>query len=249
VSVVIRAHNAAPWIDESIDSVVSQSMQPFQVVIVDDGSTDATRAIAERRAADLSNFRFIHRSPNRGAAATFNDGVQATSGSLIVVLDADDRLSPNYLEKVSDAIAQGGADFAYTETRLFGVDDGVWPARPFETAWLARENFVNVSAMFRREVFESTGGQRTDMQAFEDWEFWVHAADLGFRGAAVSDCWLDYRRHQHASRSTISRITSYRLHWRLHRLHPRVVRARDVVTPFVRHMANRARRNPSGRVS
>ena len=227
ISVVIPCHDYGRFLGEAFASVERQTRRADEVVVVDDGSTDETpeviRGLRERR----PDLVVLSRSPARGAAETFNDGVRASHGDLVVVLSADDRMSPRYLELLESALEDPSVDFAYCEARRFGAAEDVEPAPAFHPRRLARGNFVNGSAMFRRSLFELVGGFRPGL-TWEDWEFWVHAVEHGLRGLAVEGCWLEYRRHEGGSRDTMGPLGALRAHLQVHRLHPAVVRRRDI---------------------
>ena len=238
MSVVIPCHNYGRFLAEAVVSVRSQTRPADEIVVVDDGSTDDTSDVVRALEEGIPDFVTFSRSPARGAAATFNDGVRATTGDLVMVLSADDRLSPRYLELMEQAFADPAVGFAYCEARLFGAVTGVERAPSFDARELMRENFVNGSAMFRRSVFERAGGFRTDVSR-EDWEFWIHAVALGERGVPVEGCWLDYRRHDAGSRNTMSHRRSLSDHFRMRRLHPDVVRRSDLAVWFGRSVGHR----------
>src|SRR5262245_25793619 len=97
VSVVITCHNLGRYLDEAVDSVLAQSFQDFEIVVVDDGSTeDETRALL----ADYRRPRTrVIRIDNRGLPGARNEGIRHTTGPYLCALDADDRLAPTYFEK------------------------------------------------------------------------------------------------------------------------------------------------------
>jgi glycosyltransferase involved in cell wall biosynthesis len=235
---VIRSHQQGRFLAEAVGSARAQTRPPDEIVVVDDASTDETAdvlaALQEREPLVV-----VRHDLARGPAASFNAGVAASAGDLILALDADDALSPRYVELTEQAILDG-ADLAYGGVERFGATTSFEPARPFDGDELGVENFLHVSTMFRRPIFDATGGFRPDMDslALEDWEFWVNAVEAGARGQAVDGCWLRYRRHAEGSRDTASQAVVARAHLRIHRLHPGVVTWRHLA----RWLARRARR-------
>jgi glycosyltransferase involved in cell wall biosynthesis len=236
-SVVIPCHNYGRFLEEAVASVDSQTRAPDEVVIIDDGSTDCTAGVLaalERRPRNY-DLVVVSRSPACGAAATFNDGVRASRGEFVVILSADDRLSPAYLERCAAILRRDPSlGFAYAPARLFGAVERSENVPAFDAHELARENFVNGTAMFRRSLFDIVGGFRRDLRAWEDWEFWLSAVAKGWRGARAEGCWLEYRRHSHASRNTMSSWQALLLHTSLRRLHPNVVGWSDVAVRLFR---------------
>ena len=97
VSVIVPCHNYGRFLGETIASLDAQTRQPDEVLIIDDGSDDESPQVIEETLANHPGIRSISRRPAQGAIRTFNDGVKATSGDLIVILSADDRASPSYL--------------------------------------------------------------------------------------------------------------------------------------------------------
>lgn len=213
--------------------------------MVDDGSTDETADVIAALQEQGPLVVVRHRTP-LGPARSFNDGVAASSGNLVIPLDADDALSPTYLEMTAHAIA-AGADLAYGGVHRFGAETKTTNAPPFDARELGVENFLPVATLFRREIFDATGGFRPDLDdlGLEDWEFWVHAVKLGACGQAVNGCWHLYRRHASGSRNTMRRSTVLRIHLHVHRLHPSVVGRRQLACwmarSFCRNLPVRSR--------
>ncbi len=239
VSVVVRCHQQGRFLAEAVESARSQSRPPEEIVVVDDGSTDET-AVVLSALQEHGPVTVVRHPVPQGPAASFNAGVRASSGAVILALDADDALSPRYLELTERAIL-GGADLAYGGTERFGSERSFTVARPFDAEELGVESFLHVSTIFRRLMFDATGGFRSDFDdlGLEDWEFWVNAVDHGASGQAVDGCWLRYRRHPDGSRNTLRHSTALRAHLRVHRLHPRIVTWRHLA----RWAARSVRRN------
>ena len=95
VSVIIPAYNQARFLGEAIKSVLSQTYHNFEIIVVDDGSTDDTPLVASQFAGRINYFR----QENQGLASSRNTGIRNSSGHFIALLDSDDQWLPNYLEK------------------------------------------------------------------------------------------------------------------------------------------------------
>ena len=244
VSVVVRCHNYGRFLGEALDSLTRQRRPVDEIVVVDDGSTDETSQVLERFRERRPDVVVVTRHPARGPARSFNDGVARSSGDLVLALDADDRIPPDYVEKLAAALADPEVDFAYGGERVFGTERAERRPKPFDRDDLMVESFVNVSSMFRRWIFDATGGFRPDFDrlGLEDWEFWVHAVERGAAGRAVEGCWLEYRRHERGSRNTMRRGRVLRAHLRVWRLHPRTVKPRHLLRWMARSAARTMRR-------
>lgn len=135
VSVVIPVYNGEKRIEVCIRSVFAQKMENIEIIVVNDGSTDQTGAILERLAAEDPRMKVIHRA-NGGASAARNTGLDASTGTYIRFVDADDRLMENGIQPMVDAMEKNGAQLviaAYTQlffgkhlkNNLYGKDAAV----------------------------------------------------------------------------------------------------------------------------
>jgi len=183
VTVAIAALNASRYIGETLDSVAAQSYRDFEIVVVDDGSTDGTAEIAERK----PYTRVVRRRAGgpAGPATARNEAIRAGAGELIAVLDADDLWHPDKLElQVAELDRSLDTVLVATGVEPFG---GSAPAAPAltggeVTAALLRVNFVTASAvLFRRSAFERAGGFDPDSEliAVEDYDLWLRLSLLG----------------------------------------------------------------------
>ncbi len=248
ISVVVPCHNYGRFLGEALESVFGQTRPVDEIVVVDDGSTDETPAVLAHIQAVHPEIRVISRRPARGAVSTFNDGVRATAGELVVILSADDRMSPEYLSRLEQALHGSGADFAYAPTHLFGATAMIWPSSPFDSRRLARGNFINGSTMFRRAAFERVGGFDPGFETLglEDWAFWLAMVAAGAVGVRADGCWLDYRQHPNGARNPVSVRDIARAHRVLRRRHPALVLRRDVVRQALRIVVLRLRDRLAG---
>ena len=205
-SVVVAAYNAARTLPATIRSVLAQTRPDFEILVVDDGSTDST----ERAVAGIRDDRIIYiRQENRGPAAARNAGIQRASGELVSVLDSDDLWLPTYLETMDLTLrAVPDAGFAYTDAwRLDDVMRRIHrrtimaqqrpPRRPPDDpelllATLLERNFVYISATVRRSVLDAVGGFKTFTRA-ENYELWLRIAASGTRFANAGEVLAVYR--------------------------------------------------------
>jgi glycosyltransferase involved in cell wall biosynthesis len=167
VSVVVPAFNAAQTIQDTLHSVSRQTHRTLEVIVVDDGSTDGTAAIARRHAVTDPRFRVVSQ-PNNGVAAARNAGIEASTGDFVAFIDADDLWHPTKIAKQLAALLAGGPDVAlvYAPFRLIDAD-GMVLASPHKygvSGWVLHRHFYtnlvgNGSALLiRRDVLAEFGG-------------------------------------------------------------------------------------------
>lgn len=118
ISIIIAAYNVAEYLPECLNSVVSQTYDNFEAIIVDDGSTDATSKICDDYAKQYPIFRVIHQK-NQGLSAVRNRGIKESSGEYLAFVDGDDCLDAYYLEKLLAAIIHHHADIAVCGFKTF----------------------------------------------------------------------------------------------------------------------------------
>lgn len=124
VSIVMPAYNAEKYIAQALDSVLAQSYPHWECIVVNDGSTDGTLAILERYAAQDSRIRF-YTIPNSGSAKVPRDtAIEHAQYEWIIMLDADDYLAPDYLQKLDERYQQTGADIIYCRMVAFDNTSG-----------------------------------------------------------------------------------------------------------------------------
>ena len=174
VTVVIPCYNQAHFLGEAIESVLSQSYQRYEIVVVDDGSTDNTSEVASHYPPE--KVRLI-RQENRGLSAARNAGLGQSRGEYVVFLDADDRLLPEALEVgVRELEAHPECAFVSGGFRYVGADGSPFTNRkqscPDKEHYLEmlRGSYLGMHAtyMYRRSIFESVGAFDTSLKFCED---------------------------------------------------------------------------------
>lgn len=195
ISVIIPCFNHGQFVGEAVQSILSQSLQDLEIIIVNDGSTDK-ETIDILNSLEQPKTRVIHLPQNMGLPAARNAGIRETQGKYICCLDADDKLHPSYFEKaVAIMESNSGISFVGSWTQVFGSESRVWYATQFDPDQILYSNQFNSLAMFRRTAWEHAGGFSEDMrEGFEDWEFWVRLTGHGYRGYQILEKLIYVRR-------------------------------------------------------
>ncbi|ACK66929.1 glycosyl transferase family 2 [Rippkaea orientalis PCC 8801] len=192
VSVIIPCYNYGQYLEEAIDSVLQQTFQNFEIIVVDDGSTDSkTQEVLDNLNKPKTT---LIRQKNQGVAIARNEGIFQAKGKYICCLDADDKLKPAYLEKCLIKLETENLDICYTWIQEFEESDLVWKTASFELSKLLEENCLEVSAVFRRDIWEKVGGYDPQM-AYEDWDLWITMAKMGAIGDVIPEPLFLYRKH------------------------------------------------------
>lgn len=202
VSVIIPCYNGARFLAEAIESVLVQIYPAFEIIVVDDGSTDDTAKVAAR----YSGVRYI-RQENQGLSAARNHGAQESHSHYLVFLDHDDRLLPDALEigvECFDAHLECG--FVFGLCRLISGDGSLLPSEKIQKAnyqdhasyemQLSGRSLVPPStAMFRRLIFNAVGGFDLKLYRSQDYEIYLHISRL-FPIYCHNQVIVEYRLHQ-----------------------------------------------------
>ena len=177
VSVVIACYNQAAYLPDAIRSVLGQTYRNFEVVLVDDGSTDNTAETAR----GFPEVRYVHQS-NRGLAAARNAGLGVSGGRYIVFLDADDRLLPNALESGLSCFQEHpSSGFVFGRFRNLFTDGSTAP--PDLVAQVSKDYYwhflqqnlvgMHATVMYSREALDGVGGFNEKLLACEDYEIYL----------------------------------------------------------------------------
>ncbi|MEY2480082.1 MAG: hypothetical protein QOI04_1009 [Verrucomicrobiota bacterium] len=222
VSVIIPAFNAQHYIGAAIQSVIDQTLADFEVIVVDDGSTDQTGSIVSDFCASDSRIRLITRENGKLARAR-NTGITAASGRFLAFLDADDTWHPTKLEKQIEL--SGGteagvifSDAAYVAdepislpTYLFGVYFGFFSGRAMFRRLYERNAIPISSVLLCRNLLgvECFFDESAQFRGVEDYELWLRLASKGITFFGLKEKLITYRSHSsQMSRDLVSMITS-----------------------------------------
>jgi glycosyltransferase involved in cell wall biosynthesis len=200
-SVVVPAYNATRTIAATIASVLGQTAADLELIVVDDGSTDATPELVEQTAAGDQRLRLI-RQENQGTAGARNTGLEAARGRFVSLLDNDDAWLPQYLEVIRQAFAASpAAGIAFSDAWIFDEGSGLVHHRtsleyfppgylpsqmaPIDAdrflALLLEVNFITAStATLRKEAIDRVGGFDPSIRGVDDYDLWLRVGAAGY---------------------------------------------------------------------
>lgn len=211
LSVVIPARNAATTIGDTLECLLAQTRTDWEAIVVDDGSADDTRAIAEAYARRDKRFRLLSDGrPAEGASAARNRGIAAATGRWLLFLDSDDWVEAAFIETMLGAAARHGHDVVYCSYSHVTTDGRQGPPSldtkvalaPFET--LARAcPLVIHSVVLERTLVNEVGGFDVSLRVDEDWDLWQRVARTGVAFRPVRQAVVYYRARANSLSSNI----------------------------------------------
>ncbi|MFD2175539.1 glycosyltransferase family 2 protein [Rhodobacter lacus] len=178
VSVIIPSWNRAQTVATAVASALLQSYAPTEVIVVDDGSEDATLALlAANFAEPIADGRLIViAAPHTGVSAARNTGLARATGEIIAYLDSDNSWDSDHLLYACAGLLHSGAESLYTAVCRHNIDDG-WSDvlfAPYDRARLEQENFIDLNGfVHRRGLYERLGGFDTGLTRLVDWDLFL----------------------------------------------------------------------------
>lgn len=204
VTIVTPYYNAGKYFEETFNSVMNQTFPWFEWIIVNDGSTNqADIDILEKFAKEDRRIRVVSQS-NGGLSCARNTGFLNANTELVVPLDADDLIAPQYLEYLYWALYYNeDAAWAYTDIVGFQDQEYVWREK-FDARRMRKENLLVATAMIRKQAYEEIGGYKVEKWSYnEDWRFWLEMLSIHKRPIHVPIELFWYRRLDNGMLSTI----------------------------------------------
>jgi glycosyltransferase involved in cell wall biosynthesis len=174
ISVIVPCYNQAEYLSETLQSVLDQDYSEWECIIVDDGSLDNTKEVAQQWTDKDSRFKYF-RKENGGLSDARNFGIKYASGEYILPLDSDDRISSQYISEAVDVFKKDPrVKLVYSNLILFGTKNQKIKTPGYNYKSLFTENPIFCSGIYRRNDFLQTGGYNTNMAGgLEDWDFWL----------------------------------------------------------------------------
>lgn len=218
VSVVICAYNAAPFIIDTLTSVFAQTSQDYEIIVVNDGSTDETEQILTPYFGRI----FYVKQENAGPGAARNTAIRCALGRYIALLDSDDQWLPTYLETMLTRMkAEPAIDVLYPNAELFGAPQ--WEGKLFQDVcpssapvtlekFLSRECNVFISAVFKRDILDIVGMFDESLRGSEDFDLWLRMLQQGYRFDFLREPLARYRKRADSLSSGSARYFQHVLH-------------------------------------
>ena len=206
VSVVVPVFNMGRFLPEAVASIEAQGFDDFEIIVVDDGSTDETPAVI----AGLGNRVTALHQDNRGPSAARNTGLDAATGEFVAFLDADDLWPDGKLETQLERFERDpDLDVVLGRIRYVALDGGEVPDMEFEDADALTVTHVHLgSGVFRREAFEHIGTFEVGLRFSEDVDWFLRAREAGLRMVILPDVTLVYRLHDSNMTREVDSMTS-----------------------------------------
>ena len=219
VSVIVPVYNMQQYVVETLQSILASDYTDYEIIIVDDGSRDHSAQVIEDFIKDYSSnsqntpntqttlipIKFF-RQPNKGVSAARNYAISMSSGEYILPIDADDKISPDFLSLAADYLDRhSNTKVVGAEGEYFGAKTGKWKVAPFSLSLLARKNMIAVSSMFRRSDFDKTQGYNELFPVREDWDLWLSIFAQGGDFYRIPKACLYYRIRRQSKREDDSK--------------------------------------------
>lgn len=206
VSVMIPYYNCKEYIVETVQSILSQSHQNFEIIIVDDGSDPEHADYLREFLADKPAIRYAVQN-NQGVAAARNHAARLAGGKYFLFLDSDDLILPDYIENCV-AVLENNPDckLVYPLAEYFDAQEGLWNLPDYDgLGSLLKGNRIPVISMHRAEDFVSLGWFDENLTTHEDWDLWIRLLSNGGTVIRIPEVLFRYRKRRDGS-SLINRL-------------------------------------------
>ena len=204
---------------KTIESVLGQTYQNFEIIIVNDGSTDIATL---QYLSDLSHPKItVFFQDHEGVSAARNYAISKSKGDFILPLDADDLIANDYLELAVDLLSQNSdLKLVTCNVDFFGYRNGSIPAVAYSMEKLLAKNLFVISSMFRRADYNNTKGFNTNMkEGFEDWDFWLSLLSEGGEVHNIDKTCFYYRLHKDSRNNLLNDEMLTKLRYQIYENH------------------------------
>jgi len=212
VSIIMPAFNAAEYFPETLDSIKSQSYTAWELIVVDDGSTDEIASLVESFAANDSRIKLIRQANGKQGKAR-NNGIKHAKGEWIAFLDADDIWMPNKLEVQLTKTIELNSDLSFTDGYIclendmsrrdhrFGIENKIYQGNEGVQLFHAQNRIPTSTVLVKKSVLEEAGAfpEDLDIQNCEDYFLWTRLLAEGYQMQGIQEALLLYRVYPESS--------------------------------------------------
>lgn len=192
LSVVIPCFNHGQFIMDAVTSVETCQEKAYEIIIVNDGSTDPYTLEVMQNLEQKGYF--VINQKNAGLSAARNSGIEAARGEYILPLDSDNKIRPNYISKGIEILDQfPDVGVVYGDANYFGEKTGLWKMQGFDLRQLLLSNFIDACAVFRKSIWLNYKYDDSMRLGWEDWDFWLGVAGAGWKFYYVPEILFDYQ--------------------------------------------------------
>ncbi len=195
ISIIVPCYNQASYLPETLDSVLAQTYEDWECVIVNDGSPDNTEVVAKEYCDRDHRFKYLWKE-NGGLANARNFGIQHSTGQFILPLDSDDLIDKDYLLLAQDILdKRPEVKVVYCQADFFGDVNHLWNLKDFCWDDFLIKNCIFCTAMYRRSDYNQTNGYNPNMRyGLEDWDFWMSLLGTGGEVYKIPKVLFHYRK-------------------------------------------------------
>lgn len=198
ISIIIPCFNSGAFLLEALASCKESTFKNYEIIIVDDGSTDSITLEILANLKSNSSLRILTKE-NAGPASARNLGMKYSFGEFLLFLDSDNRIHPDYISKALSIFSQDvNVGWVYSIPNFFGESLNslkVFQTLKYSMDRLLEGNYIDMCALVRREAFLEVGGfdEHPDLIGFEDWDLWIRMGQTSWRSYFIPEQLFDYR--------------------------------------------------------
>jgi glycosyltransferase involved in cell wall biosynthesis len=176
-SIIVTTHNYAAYLEQCLDSLIAQTLQPLEIIVINDSSSDNTDQVVEKYTSN--DGVYYYKVDFRSAQKSRNFGLSKALGEYILNMDADNYLDSHFLEKTQRILDENDdIALAYTDHKVFGDDNLIaqtaqgkdWLSKEFDYNSLKKMNYIDTTSLVRKRDFE---GFDENVRRFQDWDAWL----------------------------------------------------------------------------
>jgi len=222
VSIVIPCYNQGQYIDDAVKSILEQSYQDFEIIIVNDGSTEV-ETVEILKVYNKPRTRVVH-TQNQGLSSARNCAIELSNGKYILPLDADDKIGNTYIEEAVRLLENNdNLGIVYCEAEFFGDMAGKWELNNYNFPDILLGNMIFCSGFFRKSDWKNVKGYNAKMiYGWEDYDFWLSIIELGREVYRIPKILFFYRRKSNSMTAQMDNKKFIYSYTQIFENHPRI---------------------------